>query len=355
MRRENSPTVKPVRDANIQMLRGICALVVFFSHSLNFFPIPLVEWLTHTPMHLFYDGQCAVMLFFVLGGYYYYKQTEMTMRTYGKGVWRKVMRIYPPHLIALALGILAIVLFQHADTTYAYSQLTDWARTFWHDELTMEGIGQNALLVRATLTDLINPPIWYLVVESHMILVLPLLLWFGQRTSYAWLCLLMIPAAFTQIPFLPYLFPYLMGVMLHLHIRRIRLGGRWMRVLIMLSGLFLLDLYNIFPLDDIPMWLDYLVLALQSVGAAMVILCVKGDVAEKKDAAREGVKRHLAGRCLVGMGNISYEFYVMHFILLMSVSLLVPVAYVAIPLSLLLSLVSATFMIKVKACLPHRR
>ena len=51
---------------NIQYLRGICALVVFFSHALNIFKIDWVQYLMPTPFHFFFDGQWAVIFFFTL-------------------------------------------------------------------------------------------------------------------------------------------------------------------------------------------------------------------------------------------------------------------------------------------------
>lgn len=352
----NNTTAAKAKNNNIQMLRGICALMVFLSHSLYFFPIPGVETINHTPLHLLYDGQCAVMLFFVMGGYFYYRQTETTVGSYAKGVWKKMVRIYPPHLICLAVGIVAITLFQNADTTYAYSQLTDWANTFWHDELTVSDVAKNALLLSSGVTDLINPPIWYLVIEVRMLVLLPLLLWLCQRTNYVWLYLLMIPAAIMHVPFLNYLFPYLMGMVLHRHEASIRLTHKWMYIPILLLGIFLLDLYNIFPLDTIPEWLDSICLALQSVGAAMIIYCIK-DMGQARSSKAETVKadartatpRHtsLLGTLLVKMGNISYEFYLAHFILLLTFSLLLPIAYLTIPLTFAASILAAYIYNKV--------
>ena len=52
-----------MRNSSIQSLRGICAIVVFLSHSLCMFKSTFVTYLMESPMHLFFDGKCAVYIF----------------------------------------------------------------------------------------------------------------------------------------------------------------------------------------------------------------------------------------------------------------------------------------------------
>lgn len=84
------------RNLNIQCLRGICALVVFFSHALNIYDINWVQDIMSTPWHFFFDGQWAVVMFFALSGYYYYTERDLTLSTYLKGIRKKTLKIYPP-------------------------------------------------------------------------------------------------------------------------------------------------------------------------------------------------------------------------------------------------------------------
>ena len=60
-------------NLNIQGLKGIAAIVVFLSHALNMYKIPWVQNLMDTPMHLFFDGQCSVIVFLTISGFFYYK------------------------------------------------------------------------------------------------------------------------------------------------------------------------------------------------------------------------------------------------------------------------------------------
>ena len=77
------------KNQNIQALRGICALMVFLSHTLSVKDIPYVRCLMESPLHLLFDGQIAVVVFFTLSGYYYYKESTLTYEAYSNGIKKK--------------------------------------------------------------------------------------------------------------------------------------------------------------------------------------------------------------------------------------------------------------------------
>lgn len=60
-------------NLNIQGLKGIAAIVVFLSHALNMYKISWVQNFMDTPVHLFFDGQCSVIIFLTISGFFYYK------------------------------------------------------------------------------------------------------------------------------------------------------------------------------------------------------------------------------------------------------------------------------------------
>lgn len=94
---------------NIQYLRGICALVVFFSHSLNIYKIEWVQQLMPTPFHFFFDGQWAVIFFFTLSGFYYYKEERFEFNKYLRGLAKKALKIYPPPPVVISNRMVSIV------------------------------------------------------------------------------------------------------------------------------------------------------------------------------------------------------------------------------------------------------
>lgn len=81
-------------NLSIQGLKGIAALVVFFSHSLNIIQNNFVQEIGKTPLHLFFDGQCSVILFFVISGFFYYREKVIDKTNYIKLIKKKIIRIY---------------------------------------------------------------------------------------------------------------------------------------------------------------------------------------------------------------------------------------------------------------------
>lgn len=85
-----------MKSATIQNLRGICALMVFLSHSLLMYRNEVIGDLYHSPLHFFFDGAIAVNIFFAISGFFYYKNEELSAKKYVKGLFRKTIKIYPP-------------------------------------------------------------------------------------------------------------------------------------------------------------------------------------------------------------------------------------------------------------------
>jgi peptidoglycan/LPS O-acetylase OafA/YrhL len=81
---------------NIQGLRGILAIIVFGGHALHTLCINKVEALDVTPLHLFWDGQAAVIFFFFLSGYFYYTLRPLTIRKYASIIIKRILRLTPP-------------------------------------------------------------------------------------------------------------------------------------------------------------------------------------------------------------------------------------------------------------------
>lgn len=325
MRVENN---KKTINQNFQMLRGICALIVFFSHALNFFPLQWVESLSLTPLHLVFDGQCAVMVFFLLSGYLHYNNRESGLKSYLGVLKRKVLRIYPVHVLCIIVGYVLIMYFQSIDTSHAHSLMTSWATKFWTSEVTLKEVLCNALIVLPHDSDLINPPTWYLFTEVRMFIVMPLIIWAAKRMGYSLMYMLLIPSFFVQIPFLQYLFPFVLGASLHRNIDNINLNSQWKTSALVISGILLLDINNIIFIDNASVIVENIILSLQSLGVAMIILAL---------AKRSGTSTNVLTR----MGDISYEFYIVHFLVVMSLSLLFPTAIIMLPLSFALSILIA--------------
>ena len=98
--RDNSVSTKKMimkKNLNIQALRGVCAIMVFLSHSMHVYNCEIVHTLDRTPLRLLYAGEVAVSIFFVLSGFFYYnKSSGFSLRQYINTIIKKTKRIYPP-------------------------------------------------------------------------------------------------------------------------------------------------------------------------------------------------------------------------------------------------------------------
>lgn len=204
------------KNLTIQALRALAGMMVFLSHSLMMIKSDTIEWLHGTPLHFFFDGQCAVVFFMVLSGYFYYKSERWMLEKYAKGVWKKVVRIYPSHIFMIVLGVVMCNL----QLSYNSILFTDWSNSFWTAPVGFaETIKQMLIIVPGTDSYLVNSPVWYLVVEVRMFLLMPILtgvLYFvreriGDVAFYCGWSLMMV-AAFVAYPFaLCYLIGYIVS------------------------------------------------------------------------------------------------------------------------------------------------
>lgn len=158
-------------STSIQGLKGVCAIVVFLSHSLLMYKSDIIANLQSSPLHLFFDGQCAVIIFFCISGFFYYTQEPLTIKKYIAKVKKKVIRIYPAYILSMVIGLLLCNLM----IKYDHSLFTDWSNQFWQTKVGIkEFIWQLPVILPGSNPNLINPPTWYLNTEVKMFLIMPL-------------------------------------------------------------------------------------------------------------------------------------------------------------------------------------
>lgn len=141
-------------NKNIQSLKGIAALIVFFSHGLNMYKCEWVATLLNKPIHLLYDGQCAVILFFVISGFFYYKM-EFNWRNYLNGLKKKIKRIYPSFIFIMLLSFM----FFNYRLPYNKILFTDWSNSFWNTTIPVFELFKQMTLIIPSDPNLLNPPI----------------------------------------------------------------------------------------------------------------------------------------------------------------------------------------------------
>ena len=161
-------------NLNIQGLKGIAAIVVFLSHALNMYKISWVQDFMNTPMHLFFDGQCSVIIFLTLSGFFYYKAGKLKALDYHymEGLKKKIIRIYPQYIICIIVGtILCNIL---CICSYNEDLFTSWSSSFWTQPISMVQLISQIPIFVGLNPDLIDPPVWYLLYEVRAFFIIPI-------------------------------------------------------------------------------------------------------------------------------------------------------------------------------------
>lgn len=323
--------MKKSRNNTIQALRGIACFMVFLSHAIGMIPTSLK--IGNTFLHFFYDGKIAVDIFFVLSGYYIAKKTmEQPINQYPFYLWEKVVHLYPPLLFSLILGMVLCNL----NLPFVSEYFSSWFSGFWNHQIDVK-VFSKQLLLRGDFNT-INPPLWTMKYEFSMIIWLPILLkvisrlFRKQRTIARVILVVSILTAMVMsgmvsnniIMVLIYkilvtldfsvLPQFCIGVFIFLGGEQIlKCANKQFAVSLILSivGVLLMNIENMFVLGVDDAILEYI----RTIGCGCVItVCLYGTLLNKLSKIN----------VLVRLGNISYEFYLFHFIVLLGMRSVIP-------------------------------
>jgi peptidoglycan/LPS O-acetylase OafA/YrhL len=166
-------TAKMPRLPSLIGLRGVGALTVVISHCINTDPgmvhphlWSLAWWFSYTPVNLLWDGDEAVLMFFVLSGFVLARpftrrnQSQSYLAYYP----RRLLRLYPP----LWGGIIFTFLLTLVESRHVIPAATYWVNN--HSNFHTSTL-QDALLPRVGTT--FDGPLWSLRWEILFSLSLP--------------------------------------------------------------------------------------------------------------------------------------------------------------------------------------
>lgn len=303
--------------------RGVAALGVVLSHVAALTFIPTGE---RTPgpaeFILWHLGAPAVDFFFVLSGYVVTLSLLRHPATLPY-LARRVARLAPVAYLAVLLGLLCRVLAAAAPDTFS-PLVTGLLR----EPLTAsDQLGMLTLTFPALSANRLNPPLWTVIVELQVALMMPLLV---RAARWPWVMALLLPLSFTaalhgwmQAFYVPLFF---LGALLAR--QRVTLP-RWAVTPALVIGLALL-LQRHLTGSDSP-----LTRYVTAPGAALVLLAILAGAG----------RRLLEAPTVQWLGQVSYSLYATHFPVLLAVS--VPLALygvpvgvgglIAVPLSLLVA------------------
>jgi len=227
------------RITSLDGLRGVAALIVVVCHSMVASVVSLSRqnhtatthlargslswWLAFTPLHIFYDGEQAVVIFFVLSGFVLaLPAVKLGRRWFDVSYYpRRLVRLYVPVWGALILA----VLFHEATSRAAVPGAALWLNEHAVSMTPVHGLGAAALLHQDGDPAFISV-LWSLRWEVYFSLLLPLLLLFpimtrrrpktalvGAAASLALIAL----GAHSNVAFLRYMPMFLLGSLMAFH------------------------------------------------------------------------------------------------------------------------------------------
>ena len=175
------------RVGQLDSLRGLAALTVVFHHFMLISPPvagcylygqcedKLVEALTFSPLHVFWAGREAVLLFFVLSGFvlslpFFTSSMQVAYRSY---VIKRIARIYIPYLAAVGFAIACVALFYRGGV----SGLSVWFNFVGQPPIEPKLIVSHLVLIGAFDNQQYDPVLWSLVQEMRISLFFPLIVY----------------------------------------------------------------------------------------------------------------------------------------------------------------------------------
>jgi peptidoglycan/LPS O-acetylase OafA/YrhL len=169
-----------MRLSQLDALRGLAALSVFWCHAFQMMPQQpwALRMMDKTPAHSIHDGFGAVLLFFVLSGFVLnLKFVELEtypphwIRTF---IIRRIFRIYPAFLASVGFALMLRCWVFAPEAASAHSNLY---QTIWAGPLPWSQLPRLLTLIAPNIqAGFVNNPIWSLVYEMRFSLFFPLII-----------------------------------------------------------------------------------------------------------------------------------------------------------------------------------
>lgn len=222
----------------------------------------------------------------------------------------------------MTIGAVLINLYIRNDF-HATENTTEWIQSFWNTRISLpEYIKQATILFRSDC-NLVNPPSWYLTSEIEMMLVFPVLFLLFKHFTISTGFIIIAISGVINNPHALLISSYLIGFMFHAFEQSIKISRP---TLMLIIGFLLLNVRNIIPATDVYIVNNLFQLS-QCIGGALIILTLKQTQC-----------RLFNNKIMIFLGNISYEFFVIHFIILMAIFPFVNNWYCCVILTLVISI-----------------
>jgi len=322
---------REVRFKQLDGLRGLAALAVFFFHAIMMLPpnSPALAVLTKPFLRPFWDGPSAVMLFFVLSGYVLtlpYTDPKPRRIDAIPFIIRRITRLYPAYWVVLSI---ALALKSFVFSPQGLQGLSEWVNSHWQLEITWSSLIKHFTMISPYLNSYeIDPVIWSLIIEMKVSLIFPAILLLVQRTRRVRHALLALGLTIV------------LSALIHGPLDK---GSQWLHVVTMLP-VFCLGSYLAKYRDALLHFLRKSALIRAALGSVGLILygsawflpflnrgvsrlgtAIGSSIIVMLFLASISLEKLGTSRPVVFLGNISYSFYLIHLpILLTLTSVLYP-------------------------------
>ena len=292
------------------LLRGLAAFSVFFSHAAGMYNIDKPFYIA-----IFSDGHAAVILFFVLSGFVLtYNNLFVEKFNLINFITKRLFRIYPMFIVSICI---AFILKEFFYNELNVVNTSEWFKSLWDSQIDAKLFFQTILMVIPNFNhSAINPVIWTLIVEVYASFILPLFIVVLRKNLFYILIftiLLFLSPYIFNIAQLHYFFIFYIGSLYAKYFKEINTIciGQLKNITIIAVAMYLFGIYKMNYNFIIDYFISDYIIAMGSIGLMIVVVNAHSII---NIASREYSKY---------IGKISYSFYLLHFpILLTLVSLL---------------------------------
>lgn len=180
-------------------MRGIAALLVVFCHCVevdarigglnppaSWYRVDIITALFYSPLHFLWDGEDAVIFFFVLSGFVLSLSfLNGKAPPYPHYLIRRFFRLYPALIVSILFSCL-ILLVAHPIRDKA---LSIWLPGQGQSEASVGMVAGHLLLLGNEKYQWLDIPIWSLVHEARISLIFPFLMLVLRRTQWGFAAL----------------------------------------------------------------------------------------------------------------------------------------------------------------------
>lgn len=329
------------RISQLDSLRGLAALTVLFGHYLNVLPQIILDTksldgyqginlIKYTPLHIFWAGYAAVILFFVLSGFvlslpFYRENNKFSYLTF---MIKRFFRIYVPYIVSVFIAVLAAILISKG----GISELSTWFNGVWEKPFKWEQINDHFLFLGNFNYGAFNPIYWSLVYEMRISIIFPFIVLLMVRSNWFYNILLAFVFLFLGVYFITnqylitlfYVFMFIVGALLAKHRVKIQAytqtKSKNLKLVYLLIGICLYTYEH---------WAHYLYLLVNInleykyhwmlVGIFTTAGCVIFIILSLSSLTLTNV---LLKKPIQFLGKISYSFYLYHCVALFSLTYL---------------------------------